>query len=297
MSKSKKIKINKHAIELSSLDKVYYPKSDITKGEVIDYYKKISKYMLPHLRDRLLVMQRFPDGIGEEGFYHKQIPDYFPGWIGHKTIKLEQGDKQTLVSVDGKEDLIYIADQGTLVFHIWLCRRDKLKHPDKIIFDLDPPGSGKKDFETVKFAARELRKVFKNKGLRPFVMTTGSKGLHVVMPIKPRHNFDTIREFAKKTSKELVEKYPKKFTLETRKNKRKGRLFLDYLRNAYGQTSVAPYSLRAIEGAPVATPLGWNELSSLRSAQKYNMENIFRRLGSKKDPWKDFYKNAKDLKL
>src|SRR3989339_761072 len=138
MTYEKEIKINKREIKLTNLDKVFYPKSNYTKGDIIQYYEKIADYMLPHVKNRLLVMHRYPEGINNEDFYQKQIPDYFPSWIEHKTINLKKGEKQTLVVIRKKEDIVYLANQGTLVFHVWLSPKNNINKPDKIIFDLDP---------------------------------------------------------------------------------------------------------------------------------------------------------------
>jgi len=293
----RKIKIDNHTIELSNLDKVFYPRANITKGDVIDYYQRISETMMPYLKDRPIVMHRFPDGIKKESFYQKDVPDYFPGWIGHKKIKLEKGGSQALVVVKNTSNILYIANQGVLVFHGWLSKKEKPHHPDRLIFDLDPPKKDKEGFSLIKFAAYKLRDIFKGENLYLFVMSTGSQGLHVAIPITAEHNFDKVRSFAAGIAEKLAKKYPEKFTIEHRKSKRGGKIFIDYLRNAYGQTSVVPYSLRALPDAPVATPLDWQELHSVSEPRKYNLRNIFMRLGRKKDPWQNFFKKAKRLNL
>lgn len=295
MIENKKISINKKSIELSNLDKIFYPDKKYSKEDVIKYYQKIADYMLPHVKDRLLALQRFPNGIKKSGFYQKEASDYFPRWLKIKKVSLEKGGSQNLVVIEKRADLIYLVDQATLVFHIWQSRKQHVNKPNKIVFDLDPPHHN--GFKMVKFAAYKLKDIFEKKRLNVFVMTTGSKGLHVVIPIKPKYEFDKIREFAKKISMKLADKYPDKLTIEVRKEKRKGRVFLDYSRNAFGQTCVAPYSLRAIKNAPIATPIGWHELPSLDNSQKYNLSNIFKRLGQKEDPWKNIYKKAKNLKI
>jgi bifunctional non-homologous end joining protein LigD len=185
-------------------------------------------------------------------------------------------------------------DQGLVTPHIWLSRADKLHRPDKLIFDLDPPGS---DFEPVRAAAQALHDLLPELGLAPFVMTTGSRGAHVVAPLDRSADFDVVRSFAKDVSQVLAQRYPDRLTVETRKAKRQGRLFLDTLRNAYGQNSVAPYGVRAKPGAPVATPIDWDELSDpdLHS-QSYTVKNIFRRLGQKEDPWKGYMRHARSLR-
>lgn len=293
--KDMKQNINGRTIEISNSHKVFYPNANITKGEVLNYYDRIAEYMLPHIGNRLVVMQRFPEGIDKEGFYQKQIPDYFPEWVQRKKVILRKGEKQDIAIVNEKADIIFMADQGAITFHIWLSQKDGIEKPDKLIFDLDPPKTG--EFSEVKFAAYKLRDLFQEKGFMPYVMTTGSKGLHVAVPIKPEYKFNTVRQYVRKVLRGLVEKYPYRFTLEPRKDKRKGRVFLDYLRHAFGQTSVAPYSLRPIEGAPVAAPLDWEELPYIENSQKYHMKNIFKRLSQKEDPWKEFKYHCKSLDI
>lgn len=294
MSETKKIKINQKEIELSNLDKIFYPQKKIKKKDLVDYYEKIADYMLPHLKNRPLVMQRFPDGINKEGFYEKEMPSYFPAWINGKKVDLQEEGSQKLVIIEKKADLIYLVNQGTLVFHVWLSNEKNISQPDKIVFDLDPPENS--NFSILRFAANQLKRIFEEKDLNVFIMTTGSKGLHVVVPIYPEYPFYEIREFVKKIATKLASQFPERLTIEMRKENRKGRVFLDYLRNSYGQTTVVPYSLRAIEHAPIATPLDWSELSSVNDPQKYHISNIFQRLGHKKDPWESIYKKAKKLR-
>lgn len=291
---SKIVEIGGRTIELSNLDKVFFPGEGLTKGELVDYYRRMAETMLPHLESRPLSMQRFPDGIEGEGFYQKQAPDYFPDWIERVKIEVEEdGEVQPQVVCQGAATLVYLAQQACITPHIWLSRVDQLRQPDKLIFDLDPAGD---DFEPVRTAAQDLRAILEDIDLAPFVMTTGSRGLHVVVPLERSADFDEVREFAKALAGVLARRRPDDYTTEVRKNKRQGRLFLDYLRNAYAQTSVAPYAVRAKPGAPVATPITWDELGdpSLNS-QTYTMKNIFRRLGQKDDPWEDMMRRAKSI--
>jgi bifunctional non-homologous end joining protein LigD len=189
--------------------------------------------------------------------------------------------------------LIYCANQASITQHIWLSKKDKLHYPDKMIFDLDPPEG---EFKVVRECAKDFRKLFDELEMAAFLMTTGSKGIHLVLPLDRKAEFDEVREFAKDVAHLLADREPEKYTVETLKKKRKSRLFLDYLRNSYGQTAVAPYSLRARKGAPVATPLDWDEVGKKDlNAQSYHVGNIFRRLGRKEDPWKDFFKKSNSL--
>jgi bifunctional non-homologous end joining protein LigD len=251
--------------------------------------------MLPHLADHPLSLQRLPGGIQAEGFYQKEIPDYFPDWIRRVSVEVKEDQtRQAQVVCDNVETLVYLANQACLTLHPWLSRADKLNHPDKLIFDLDPPGD---EFEVVRFAAERLREMLQEVGLVPFVMTTGSKGLHVVAPLNWSADFDEVRAFVRQLADELARREPERLTTETRKEQRQGRVFLDYLRNAYGQTGVVPYTVRAKPGAPVATPLDWDELTDPRlHSQSYTLRNIFQRLGQKADPWQNILAHARSLK-
>lgn len=286
--------IDGYEVDIGNLDRVYFPDDGLTKGDLVDYYHRVAGVMLPHLRGRPISMQRYPRGIGETGFYQKEVSDHFPEWIDTVPIYVEEEDaEQPQVVINNAATLVYLAGQGMITPHVWLSRADDLHAPDQLIFDLDPPQG---EFETVRFAARVLRETLEALGLVPFLKTTGSKGLHVLIPLERGPGFEATRTFARDLSDVLVRRHPDRFTTEVRKNKREGRLFLDYLRNSYGQHSVAPYGVRAKVGAPVATPLDWHELdaASLHS-QSYTLKNIFRRLGQKDDPWREVEQAAKPL--
>lgn len=281
--------------EFSNPDKVLFSQDGLTKADIADYYRRIAPVMLPHLEDRPLTMHRFPDGIEGEGFYHKQVSDYFPEWIKRADVFVkERRETQQQVLCNDAATLLYLVNLGMITPHIWLSRTPALNKPDKLIFDLDPP---KGNFELVRYAAQQLKRRLDDLGLAAFVMTTGSKGLHVALPLQPDEDFDQVREFARHLAQSLADEHPGKLTTEVRKNKRKGRLFLDYLRNAYGQTGVAPYAVRALDGAPVATPLDWDEVSDKGlGSQTYTIRNIFKRTGQKEDPWKNFFKQRDSIK-
>jgi bifunctional non-homologous end joining protein LigD len=240
------------------------------------------------------MLQRFPDGLGDSGFYQKQASDYFPGWIAKATVDLkDQDETRSMVVCNDAATLVYLANQACITLHAWLSRWSTPDRPDRMIFDLDPAGD---DFTGVREAARHLREVLEHVGLTPYVMTTGSTGLHVAVPLKPKASFDEVRHFARDLATVIVEQQPDRYTIEPRKEKRNQRLFLDYLRNGYGQTAVAPYAVRAKAGAPIATPLDWNELSDGRlRSDRYTLRNIFRRLGQKDDPWAEMDRHARGL--
>ena len=279
-----------HRIDIKRGDKVLFPNSEISKRDLVDYYSRIAPQMLPHMEERPLTLRRFPDGIEKCGFFQKEAPDYYPDWIERIWVNTAKGG-QDMVNGNSVGTLAYVANQGTVELHIGLSRLPDLDFPDQIIFDLDPPGRG--DFEVVRRAAQHTHALCEELHLPSFLKTTGSKGLHVVIPIEPEYSFDVVRNFARNFAQILVDRYPDLYTLEHRINKRGGKLYLDVLRNGTGQTAIAPYSVRALPGAPIATPLDWNELSGkgLKS-DSYNLGNIFRRLSQKDDPWDDFQRQS-----
>lgn len=290
----KEVSYNKHSFKIGNLDKTFYPNAGIIKGDIIEYYEKIADTILPYLKNRPLTLQRFPNGIDDKNFYQKDKPDYFPNWIKSIKTKKQKGGKIEYVMCNDKASLIYLVNQAGIIFHAGLSTKNNLNKPDKIIIDLDPSTA---NFETIKTAAQGIRKIIEEKlNATAFVMTTGSRGLHVMLPIKPEEGFDTVREFSQNFATYIAKQYPEDLTTAVRKNKREGKLFLDVARNALGQTAVCPYSLRAIKNAPIATPLEWDELAKLESAQDYTISNIFKRLAKKDDPWRKFSEKAVSFK-
>ncbi|MBT8205925.1 MAG: non-homologous end-joining DNA ligase [Eudoraea sp.] len=273
-------------IELTHGEKILFPDSGITKGDVVKYYEQIADYILPFLKDRPLTMRRYPNGIEDEGFFQKNAPDNIPKWVKTAAVKKKDGWLKQIIC-NTRDTLIYLANLYVIEFHVTLSSIDKLNIPNKIVFDLDPSGD---KFQSVVKGALELRKLLVDQfGIQPYVMTTGSRGLHVVVPLEPVHDFEVVRTFCKKTARQLCDRYPEEFTTEIRKEKRHGRLYIDCLRNAYSQTSVAPFSLRARKGAPVATPLKWIELQDPNlNARIYSIETIFERLLMQDDIWNSF---------
>ncbi len=284
--------IEGHDIKLSHSEKVFFPQENITKGDVVDYYSRISDAMLPYLKDRPLVMHRYPDGIDGEGFIQQKISDYFPDWVARVEVQKEGGTITHVVCQD-KATLVYLADQACIAPHVWLSRREKLDSPDMMIFDLDPPGD---DFEPVRKAAFAIRDFLSDLGASVFVKTTGSRGLHVVVPLDAGSDYDTTRKFAQSVARILVRKHPNELTTEQRKDQRKGRVFLDYLRNSYGQTAVAAYSLRAKTGAPVSMPVTWQELEDKNiDSRSWTLKNVFDRLSDKGDAFESLWDNPASI--
>lgn len=271
-------------VEIKNLDKIMYPDDGITKGDVIEYYERIAEPLLTAVTGRPLVVQRFPDGLEGGGFYQKNTPGHAPDWLRRVDIPTADGGTTTYTIVDDAAGLVHLADQAALVLHTLLSDAEAPDRPVEVVFDLDPSGS---DVGPVQAAAAELRDILGDLGLAPRVKSSGSRGLHVVVDVVDDDaDFDLTRSFARRVAEIVADRGD--FTLEQRKDKRDGRLFLDVLRNAPASHAVAPWSLRALPSAPVAAPLDWDEaLDSSFHPRRITIANVFRRLGHKPDPWAD----------
>jgi bifunctional non-homologous end joining protein LigD len=282
-----------HEVNVSNEDKILFPDAEITKGEFVDYYRRVAPLMLPLIEGRPLSMMRFPDGPDGETFFQKDAPDYFPDWIPRKTVESEGHDAIDYPVADSPAVLVYLANLVP-VLHIWTSRREKLFYPDRMIFDFDPAEGG--DFALVIEAARTVRTLLEEIGLSAFVMTSGSRGLHVVTPLEPTVEVDEVAQFARVLAQTVAQADPENLTTEHRKAKRRGRLLIDPWRNSRSQTSVAPYSVRAKPGAPIATPLDWEELDEPEfGPQRWHLRNILDRLAERGDPWAQIDRHARDL--
>ena len=284
-------KLDGHEIELTNLEKVLFP-SGTTKSELIGYYLKIAPEMLPHLEGRPLSFQRFPDGVDSGGFFQKQIPASYPSWI--KRIPLGQNEIVDYALADSAADLVYFAQQAVLVIHTALARADKPHHPDLMVFDLDPQMDS---FEPVREAAFGLKELLESIGLESYVKVTGGRGLHVTVPLDRGDTFDGVHSFALKVATFYQSKHPADTTVEMSKAKRGNRVFIDTNRNHFSQTAVAPYSVRARTRPTVAAPITWEELenSSLKP-DGFAIDNIFKLLEHRPDPWRGIYKKGQSLK-
>ncbi|MFZ3567209.1 non-homologous end-joining DNA ligase [Streptomyces sp. BH097] len=260
-------------------DKVLLP-DGITKKDLADYYRAIAPFALPHLRGRPLMLERHPDGLDGPRFMQKDTPDHYPDWI-HRAEVPKEGGTVTHTVCDDTATLIFLVDQAALTLHRWLSRADDIDHPDRLVLDLDPATD---DFETVREAARLTHAMLDDLGLPSAPMTTGSRGVHVVVPLDRGQDFDEVRDFARQVADTLAAEHPDALTTAPRKKDRGDRLFLDVLRNAYAQTAVAPYTVRAKPGAPVATPLTWRQLGAPAiGARHWNITNAVEQ--ARTDPW------------
>jgi bifunctional non-homologous end joining protein LigD len=287
------LRVGRHDVKITRPDKVLFPQDEITKRELVDYYRHIASWMLPHLRGRPLTLERFPDGIDGTRLIQKSASAYNPEWIKTVTVKKVGGTVKHVLCED-EATLAYLANQACITPHIWLSRTDAIQFPDQMVFDLDPSGE---DFAPVRATAQALRKILEQMRLTVYLKTSGSRGLHVVVPVRRDSDFDSVRAFARQVAEIAVREDSKNRTLEARKNERRGRVYIDTNRNAYAQTVAPAYAVRPRPGAPVSVPLDWHELQKkdLRP-DSVTIKTVFARLERAEDPWKDFWRSAVTLK-
>jgi bifunctional non-homologous end joining protein LigD len=279
-------------IGLSSQGKFMFPEDGITKGDMVSYYLEVASAMVPHLEGRPLTVERFNSGITEEGFVQKKAGEHYPEWIGRVTVPRKDGSEMTYPVVDDAAGLVYLSNQNCVVFHVVSVHRERLTLSDLLVIDLDPEDN---DFQKARSAARMLGDMLSATGLVPFVKTTGSRGLHVVAPIIPEEP-DIVMEFGRRIAERMRQRMPETYTTEISKQRRGARVYLDCQRNGRMQMIVAPYSLRAIPGAPVSTPLTWAELDDpALHARRWTLRNVRERLATVGDPWSDMHREARSL--
>ena len=281
-------------VKLSNPDKMLFPADGITKADLAAYYESVAETMLPHVRDRPLNLWRWNAGIDKQRVVQQDIPKGAPDWVARVETPRRKGGTNTHVLAQDPETLRWLSNQNCITPHIWTARRDKLDRPDRLVFDLDPEEGS--DFALVREAALAVGERLREAGLEPFAMTSGSKGIHVVAPLRRTRETLWVRERAGELGAEVAERHPDTLTTAWRKEKRGGKILVDTARNTYGQTVVAPYAVRALPGAPVATPLEWSELEdSALSAQAWTLRTVRERLDEKGDPWAEISRHARAL--
>jgi bifunctional non-homologous end joining protein LigD len=280
-------------VRLTSPDKVLYPDVGFTKLGLAEYYHDIAEWILPHIQHRPLVLVRCPDGQAGQCFYQKHPGAGTPAELRQLPIR-EKTKTEPYVLVDNREGLIALAQVGALEIHAWGSREDLLEKPDRLIFDLDP--DPEVPWKRVVDSARQIRDFLQELGLQSFVKTTGGKGLHLVVPIDRRHEWDDAKAFCKRVADTIVSIAPHQYTANMSKAARGGKIFVDYLRNGRGATAIVPYSTRTHPGAPVSTPLTWKELTPRITSDHFTVQNIRQRLASlKADPWEGIDKVRQSL--
>jgi bifunctional non-homologous end joining protein LigD len=290
---SAEVVVGRRRVPISHPERVLFPDAGLTKLDLARHYAAVGGVMVPHVRGRPLALQSFPQGVAGGGYFVKDAPEHFPEWIRTVAVPKREGGTIHQVLANDVATLVYLAGQNVITPHVWTSRADRLERPDRLIFDLDP-SSGR--FAAVRAAARDLGDLLRDLGLEPFAMTTGSRGLHVATPLRRTADFDAVHAFARAVAEALVALDPRTLTVEFRRARRGDRIFVDVGRNAYGQHAVAPYAVRALPAAPVATPLRWEELDDRGlDPQGWTVATIGDRLSDGGDPWHDIARHARAL--
>jgi bifunctional non-homologous end joining protein LigD len=272
---------------------VLYPEDKITKRDLAQYYERVADWILPYVVDRPLTLVRCPEGYKGECFFQKHLTGSLPDAVRGVMVDVK-GKQEEYVAIDDVAGLVALVQMGVLELHPWPAREDNLDKPDMLVFDLDP-GEGT-TWNNVVAGARELRERLEAAGLTTFLRTSGGKGLHIVVPLSRRNSWEEFKAFAKSVADAMTRDAPSQYIATMSKAKRRGKLFIDYLRNQRGATAIASYSTRRRRGAPVATPIGWEELTARTRPDMYTIANLPKRLEKlKKDPWADFFKTRQSI--
>jgi bifunctional non-homologous end joining protein LigD len=281
-------------VRLSHPDKVLFPDDGITKAELADYYASVADAMVPHTRDRPLNLWRWNRGIEGQRVVQQAIPKGAPEWIARVEVPRRRGGNVVHAMANDAATLRWLANQNCITPHVWQSRADRLDRPDSIVFDLDPAGDH--DFEQIRAAALALGETLRALGLVPFAKTSGSRGLHVVAPLRRTRSANEVRDIAGAIAERVAAAQPETLTTAWRKAKREGRILVDTARNTYAQTVVAPYAVRALPGAPVATPLAWEELGDPDlHPRRWTLRTVPARVADRGDPWSDIRRFARNL--
>jgi bifunctional non-homologous end joining protein LigD len=275
-------------VRLTHPEKVLYPDQRITKRDLAEYYAQVADWMLPHVIDRPLAIVRCPAGSSKPCFFQKHPGEGASSRLRQINIS-QDGTPEYHLAIDDLGGLISLVQMGVLEIHVWGARAGQLEKPDRLIFDLDPDPAV--DWPQVIIAAREVRRFLEELGLTCFLKTTGGKGLHIVVPVLARTEWDDAKAFCRAVADSMVRAAPDRFVATMSKAARKGKIFIDYLRNSRGATAVAPFSTRAKPGATVSAPIAWDELTASMQSDHFTIENLPARLSKlKQDPWADIAK-------
>ncbi|CAH0227671.1 DNA ligase D [Chryseobacterium sp. Bi04] len=284
--KETEMTLNKHHVKLTNQDKIYFPKDGITKGDVIDYYQSVADYILPYLKNRPLSLNRFPNGIEEQGFYQKDAGDHIPDWIKTTKVYSESNDKYIdYIYCNDKATLAYLNNLGCIDLNPWNSSLPDLEHPDYLVLDLDP--SAKNTFDEVIETALQVNEVLQAIKIKGYCKTSGSTGIHIYIPMGGKYEFDQVKDFAQLLMKQVNDRLPKITTLERSLQKRDHKkIYLDYLQNRTGQTLASAYSLRPKQGASVSMPVEWEELRPGLKPTDFTIDNSLERIKEKGDLFK-----------
>jgi bifunctional non-homologous end joining protein LigD len=288
------VRAGRRRVRLTHPEKLLFPADGVTKADLAAYYAAVAPAMVPHVRDRPLNLWRWNAGIDGQRVVQQEIPRGAPEWVRRVEVARRGGGSVTHAVGGEAATLVWLANQNCITPHAWTSRADRPDRPDRIVFDLDPPPES--SFDVVREAALAVGDVLRELGLEPFAMVTGSKGVHVIAPLRRRAGADAVRERAGEIGERVAAADPDRLTTAWRKEKRGGRVLVDTARNTYAQTVVAPYAVRALPGAPVATPLAWEELRDPGLHPRgWSLRTIPARLAERGDPWAEIARHARAL--
>jgi bifunctional non-homologous end joining protein LigD len=291
-----RVKVGEYALELTNLDKIYWPEEKFTKADLIRYYYEIADYILPYLAARPLIMKRYPNGIGGHAFHQHDV-DEVPEYVQTIALLAEDEGEHTVDYIVGEnfQTHLYLANLGAIERHPWHARIDKLDFADWFVFDLDP--GEEVEFETICDVALTTREIIKDLGLDSYAKTSGSRGIHIYVPIKAEYSFDRVSDLVERIAKAVARETPQSATAERSKQKRqKSQIYVDFLQNAYGKSVVAPYSVRPRAGATVSAPLEWKEVEEKKiSIQDFTIQNMLERVREKGDLFRPVLSNKQEL--
>jgi bifunctional non-homologous end joining protein LigD len=280
-------------VKLSHPGKVLFPDDGLTKADLAAHYARVAEAMLPHVRDRPMNLWRWNNGIDGERVVQQSLPKGAPDWVARVEVPRRKGGNIFHGLINDARTLRWLAQQNCITPHVWNSRKDRLDRPDRIVFDLDPTQD---DFSVVREAALTVAGVLRDLGVEPFALVSGSRGIHVYAPLKRTRTADQIRAAAQTIAEQVVERRPDTLTTAWRKEKRDGKILVDVARNTYGQTVVAPYAVRALPGAPVATPVSWDEVADdALHPQGFKLREFAERLRQAGDPWAEMESGAATL--
>jgi bifunctional non-homologous end joining protein LigD len=280
-------------VKLSSPDKVLFPGDGITKAELRDYYSSVAEVLVPHARDRPMNLWRWNKGIAEDALIQQALPKGAPEWVARCEVPRRKGGAVTHGMINDADTLRWLAQQNCITPHVWNARCDRREKPDRLVFDLDPSDD---DFDAIRRAALAVADLLRDVGLTPFAKLSGSRGIHVVAPLKRLRTADEVRAAAGTLAERVAAEHPQALTTEWRKEKREGRILVDVARNTYGQTIAAAYAVRGLPGAPVSAPVTWDEVADPSlSPQAFTLRTMADRLAAVGDPWTDIHEHAGTL--
>jgi bifunctional non-homologous end joining protein LigD len=280
-------------VKLSNPDKVLFPDDGITKAELRAYYEAVADVMVPHTRNRPMNLWRWNKGIAQDVVVQQSLPKGAPDWVARCEVPRRKGGDITHGMINDADTLRWLAQQNCITPHVWNSRCDKRDQPDRLVFDLDPTDE---DFDEIRKAALATADMLRDIGLTPFAKLSGSRGIHVVAPLRRTRQADEVREMAQTLADRIAAEHPGTLTTAWRKDKRDGKILVDVARNTYGQTVVAAYAVRALTGAPISAPVSWDEVADPGlTAHAFTLRTLPDRLREIGDPWADIDKHAGTL--